>query len=260
MYETEGDITNYTPASYLLVRPLRITGGLRLTLLRQDFFSSIFVQTDRIVQYGDFYPGEQAPRLCLSSLRYVPEGFARRASRLGRHFICIVSDVAALNRYQSVSVKLNSLGQDLEKMGNTQALLEGRLHELRQSTSDDLLISCIIAAFLCVYACWTSIWNSALIPRGLSTQLLHHIRCWQRVEPLHDDDLLFWLVHIGKAFAMDTHVRYGLDELLKSTRKAVADLPKGGIQAEKLLHRFIWSDAFYQSEGGWFWQHIDEAK
>ena len=172
----------------------------------------------------------------------------------------IVSDVAALYHCRSECLKSNRDGQGLDTLCNTQALLEGQLHELRQSTSDDLLISCVIAAFLCVYAFWTSVWNSALIPRGLSTQLLHHVRCWQRIEPQHDDDLLFWLVHIGKTFAIDPHVYHGLEELGKSTQKAVADLPTGGKEAEKILYRFIWSNVFYEPQVGWFWQRIDEGK
>lgn len=147
----------------------------------------------------------------------------------------------------------------LEKLCNTQADLEGRLHELRQSTSDDMVVSCIIAAFLCVYAFWTDVWNSALIPRCLSRQLLHHVRRWQVDEPLHDQDLLFWLLQIGKAFAIDAHVRYGLAELEASEVTSPQDLSEDGGQANETLNSFIWSKEFFSPERGWFWERIDES-
>ena len=171
-----------------------------------------------------------------------------------------MSDVAALYRDQLDWTKLNRDKQGLESVCNTQAYLEGRLHELRQSTSDNLLISCTIAAFLCVYAFWTDVWNAALIPRGLSTQLLYHLRCWQSVESQHDDGLFCWLVHVGKAFAIDTHVRRGLDELYNSAQRVLPDLQDSWAEARDVLHNFIWSETFYHPEVGWFWQRIDEGK
>ena len=133
--------------------------------------------------------------------------FAQRISRLGPPFIHVVSDVVALYHGQPDWTKLNRDKQGLERLCNTQTYLEVRLHALHQSTSDNPLISYTITAVLCGYAFWTDVWNAARIPRGLSTQSLYHVRCWQSIGCSYDDEHLYRLVRVGKAFAIDIHVR-----------------------------------------------------
>lgn len=147
----------------------------------------------------------------------------------------------------------------MQSLCNTQADLEGRLHGLRQRTSDDMQISCIIAAFLCVYAFWTDIWSSALIPRILSAQLLYHVRRWNDLSNVSQDDILVWALYIGKAFAVDAHVYNGLDELLQRHQAAKAGSALGAIPELGLLNTFIWSDCFYNAHTGWFWQSLEGA-
>lgn len=201
---------------------------------------------------------DQSPQIFLGPFRNVPHGFVSRSSRLGKDFMRLISHVAALYHPQVQELKANSHNAELEKLNNTQADLEGQLHELRQRTSDNMVIACIIAAFLCVYAFWTDIWNSALIPREMSKQMLYHIRRWQENESIqYDDDPSFWLVHVGRAFAIDPHVRAGFIEVSRSgNHEAVTDLSEGGIQSSSILYEFIWSEAFFQSKKGWFWERI----
>lgn len=258
MFEKEHHITNPASAGDLLVRLFHLTTVLSLIFARQDLFTSIFLGTVRIANNANFHPSQHAPQLCLGSFSHAPGGFICRSSRLGDEFLRLISDVAALYHPRIQWLKVNAQSGELEKLCNTQADLEGRLHELRQSTSDDMVISCIIAAFLCVYAFWTDIWDSALIPRELSKQMLHHIRSWQENDRQHDDGLLFWLANVGKAFAVDPHVRHGLDEMMRRDGGAIADLPIGGVQANGILHEFVWSDLLYQEEKGWFWERIVE--
>lgn len=231
-----------------------------LTTLRQDLFASIFLGTVRIANNKHFHPGHDAPQLCLDAFSHTPRGFRRESSRLGETFMRLVSDAAALYHPEIQRLKSDSHEGGFEKLCNTQAKLEGQLHELRQSTSDDLAISCIIATFLCVYGFWTDIWNSALIPRELSKQILHHIHRWQESEDQCDAALLCWLVNIGKAFAIDPHVRRGLNEVKRSDGGAVADSIMNSDQATLLSNEFIWSDLFFQTGSGWFWERITETE
>lgn len=147
----------------------------------------------------------------------------------------------------------------MQRLCNTQADLEGRLHGLRQRTSDDMQISCIIAAFVCVYAFWTDIWSSALIPRVLSSQLLYHVCRWSRSSYGCENDIFTWALFIGKAFAVDAQVRDGLEELHRSRHAVTADSTSGGIPEMRLLNTFIWSECFYNARTGWFWQSLEVA-
>lgn len=147
----------------------------------------------------------------------------------------------------------------MQRLCNTQADLEGRLHGLRERTSDDMQISCIIAAFMCVYAFWTDIWSSALIPRVLSAQLLYHVRRWHRSSYQCQDDIFTWALYIGKAFAVDVQVRNGLDELHQSQQVVTAGSTSGDLPELRLLKTFIWSECFYNTQTGWFWQSLESA-
>lgn len=167
--------------------------------------------------------------------------------------------MAALYRDQSKIHDSNSDDQGLERLCNTQADLEGRLHDLRRSTEDDMIISCVIATFLCVYAFWTDIWNSPLLPRRLSLQLLHHIRRWQRTDVRQEQHLLFWVIQIGKTFAVDSNVRISLCNLEKSACELTEDFLEGGVLARRVLSDYIWSDTFYASKRGWFWERVNKT-
>ena len=172
----------------------------------------------------------------------------------------ILFDVIALYSRRTSLLDIDGQHESPELLDGMQADIEGRLHDLRRSTSDELLISCTIATFLCVFGFWTAVWNAALIPRCLSTQLLHHVRCWPESDRTGHDELLCWVLHVGKAFAIDAHVRNGLDEVAKGLDTATTVLPNGGLEAERLLHMFIWTEGFYSSEIGWFWERIDESR
>jgi len=179
--------------------------------------------------------------------------------RLGDEFTCIVTEVAALYYGRSGWLEQYRHEDGMQRLCNTQADLEGRLHGLRQRTFDDMQISCIIAAFLCVYAFWTDIWSSALIPRVLSAQLLHHVRRWKRSSYESQDGIFTWVWYVGKAFAVDARVRNGLDQLHRSREAVSPDSTSGSMPELRLLNTFIWSECFYNAQTGWFWQSLDSA-
>ena len=251
----------------------------RLTRTRQDLFSSIFLGTDRIVGYADFYPDQQLTieleKLKLSGdldiylttpedrqllidyadtwLAHLPSGFVKSAHLLGPEFLKIAEDVAILYAGRQ---KLFALGE--ERLDNVQAQLEGRIHTLRLATSDHMLLCCILAIQLCVYGFWDGVWNAALIPRELSIKLLYHLRCCQ-LHYFEEKDLFFWVVYVGKAFAIDVWVRNGLDDLLlKRYCKAGEPTFPPWYDAKCILSKFIWSDVLHSEKSGWFWEKIGQ--
>ena len=225
---------------------------------RQDLFSSVFLGTDRIVGYDNFYPGWQIEMEHMGRDSCLPSGFMESAHILGSDFLTVAADVAMLYANRQ---KMFTCGDPLysaERLDNVQAQLEGRLHDLRQATSDHMLLSCIIATQLCVYGFYDAVWNASLIPRELSSKLLYHLRYFER-DDFEDDDLFLWLVYVGKAFAIEAEVRQGLDKLWL---KRHCDEDKSGFppwqDARCILDTFIWSDVLCSEKKGWFWEKIGE--
>lgn len=132
------------------------------------------------------------------------------------------------------------------------------MHTLRQATTDDMQLCCILAVQLCVYGYYDAVWNASLIPRELSTKILHHLR---RCKPqsFADNDLLLWLVYVGKAFAIDAQIRDGLDEVwFRRQCDAGTSVFPPWDEAKRILSKFIWSDVLHSDARGWFWQRIHE--
>jgi hypothetical protein len=230
----------------------------RLTRTRQDLFSSIFLGTDRIVGYANFYPGHQLTIEHTDRDSCLPSGFLKSAHLLGSDFLKIAEDVAILYANRQKLVAFSDPLEGLERLDNVQAQLEGRIHTLRQTTSDHMLLCCIIATHLCVYGFWDGVWNATLIPRELSIKMLYHLRCCQ-LDILGDDDLFFWLVYVGKAFAVDAWVRDELDKLwFKQHCNAEEYTFPPWHDAKCILFKFIWSEVLYSEENGWFWAKIGE--
>ena len=230
----------------------------KLTRPRQDLFSSIFLGTYRIVRYEDFYPSQQLIIEHAGGASGPPSGFIRSTHLLGSEIMNAATDVATLyaNRQQWLASSDSADGP--EGLDNVQAQMEGRIHSLRQANVDDMLLCCIIALQLCVYGFWDGIWNSALIPRELSTKLLYHLHRCQRHD-IEDDELFFWLVYVGKAFAADAEVRNQIDRLWfkRHCNAGESTLPPWG-DANYILSKFIWSEVLYSVRNGWFWERIRE--
>lgn len=229
----------------------------KLTKARQDLFSSVFLGTDRIVGYA-FYPGQPLAIDHTGRDTCLPSGFVRSAHLLGSDFLDVAEDVAILYADRQKLFALSDPTESLERFDNVQAQLEGRLHNLRQATSDHMLICCIVATQLCVYGYWDGVWNASLIPRELSRTILHHLRCCQR-QDWEDEDLFFWLVNVGKAFAIEARVRNGLDQLwLKRHCSTGKSTFPPWYRAKYILSNFIWSEVLRSEKGGWFWERIGE--
>ena len=230
----------------------------RLTRTRQDLFSSIFLGTDRIVGYANFYPGQQLTIEHTGRGSCLPSGFVKSEHLLGSDFLKIAEDVAILYADRQKLFAFGDPAEGVERLDNVQAQLEGRIHTLHQATSDHMLLCCIFATQLCVYGFWDGVWNAALIPRELSIKVLYHLRCCQ-LPNFEDDDLFFWLVYVGKAFAIDAWVRNELDKLwLKRHCNAGESTFPPWYDAKCILSKFIWSEVLYSEENGWFWERIGE--
>ena len=232
----------------------------RLTRSRQDLFSSIFLGTDRIVEYANFYPGQQLTMEHTGRGSRLPSGFVKSAPLLGSDFLNIAEEVVILYANRQKLFTFGGSAEGLNRLDNVQAQLEGRIHTLRQATSDHMLLCCIFATHLCVYGFWDGVWNATLIPRELSIKLLHHLRCCE-LRNFKDDDLFFWLVYVGKAFAVDAWVRNELDSLwLKrhcNSGESSSSFPPW-YDAKCILDKFIWSEVLYSEKNGWFWARIGE--
>lgn len=226
--------------------------GEELTQHRQDLFSSMFLNTDRIVAYSDFYPGPPTTRNIASSSPLPPTGFATSAHLLGTEFLIIAADVSTL--YADRQAWLTCQGPT--SLDDVQAELEGRIHDLRRATTDDLLLCCLIASQLCVYGFWDGVWNSTLIPRELSMKMLHHLRRCELSDVARDPHLFFWLLCVGRAFAIEASVRCGLEELRLEWQHATGLAPLTWSESDEILATFIWSDVLYCPARGWFWERI----
>lgn len=224
---------------------------------RQDLFSSIFLGTVRVVSYDGFYPSDPSDFRFLDQIGDPPPGFLKVAHQLSAGLLETVAEVGALYASRTKWFGPSGNGEPLECLDSVLARIEGHLHNLRRSATDDLVISCIIATQLCVYGFWDSVWNSPLIPRELSSKLLIHLRCCQ--DKLTDCGLLMWLIYVGRAFAIDLDVREGLHALWAARNHPVIDSAwPSWIDANSTLYDFVWSDVLYSDAHGWFWQKIRE--
>lgn len=212
----------------------------------------MFLDTDRIVEYTSFYPGLHASVNAKSPHALPPPGFATSAQRLGPKFMSVAADVAVLYAERQAWL----IYQGPASLDDVQAELEGRIHDLRRGTTDDLLLCCLIASQLCVYGFWDGVWNSTLIPRELSMKLLHHLRRCELSDIALDAHLFLWLLCVGKAFAIDASVRCGLEKLHLEWQCATDLAPQAWSEIDGILATFIWSGALFSPARGWFWERI----
>jgi len=144
------------------------------------------------------------------------------------------------------------------QLDNQQVWIESRLFDCRLGLSsfDYIQDCCLIAAYLCTYVMFTGMWSGSLIPGHCSSQLLRKLQQNEHTaEWTGSDDLLFWLLCIGGAFAPQGIIRSEYVVLLNGTyNEQLEPMADTWNVAEMRLKSFIWSDKAMGERCRMFWE------
>lgn len=131
----------------------------------------------------DLFPTDYHINFGKNRARDTPEGFRDSVNILGEDFVAVATDVAALHSMCEIWSADPPKVEQMDELDGLQAWIESRLQDLLSTTSDDIIVSCVLAAFLCTYGCWDGVWNSAMLPRILTRRLLECLlECQSRPE------------------------------------------------------------------------------
>ena len=114
---------------------------------------------------------------------------------------------------------------------------------------EDLIIdSCIVTAYLCIYAMYTSIWDGHVIPSHCSSQLLRNLQNIGTSDDLgYKKALLTWMIYVGGSFAPYGVIRSEYAILVTGTHASqIESFAKSWSTLQACLRRFLWSEEFSQ--------------
>lgn len=216
---------------------------------RQDLFASLILATTRITSYH-LYPTEYHIDFVQHRSRITPSGFADSLGVLGEDFVAVTADIASLH---SICEEWSTQGptpEQLNQVDGLQAWIESRLQDLRLCPCNEVVTSCILAAYLCTYGCWDGVWKSTLLPRVLTRELLGHLRSAElRMLWNGHWELLCWCICVGLVFAREPPVREGLAALRILTPSKVLVINELSREsALPILEKFIWSKVMYDHD------------
>lgn len=191
----------------------------------------------------------------------MPVGFGKRSEILGMEFLTIIGDICALQRIRESGTSYPFDREVVEQVSTQQAWVESRLQQLSRRTNHPLLLCCIPAAFLCAYSFFAEVWSAGLIPSHLSSQLLRQLQASENWDGWDEHaDVLLWLLNIGNAFAIDDPIRHAFGNLWQGHHKdRLQPLASSWDIVEDHLRMFIWSDIFYDSQSGTFWERLQRG-
>lgn len=200
----------------------------------------------RIFSHDTFHELSWERQSCM--LYKLPSGFLECSDIFTDKLLTIIEDIQSFQTSRDSHSFCSSDLISIYHIDNQQASIESRLHNLREQLdeTDYVVDCCIIAAYLCIYVMYTSIWEGHIIPFHCSSQLLRNLQKsrfdsrWNGKEAL-----LTWMIYLGGSFAPLGVIRSEYAVLITGTyAKPVESFSKTWNTLEKCLKRFLWSNAF----------------
>lgn len=239
-------------------RQIYLCDGIKRAIFWQDLNAALTTGIERILNHDIFPELHWGRDPIFSSFYSLPLGFEPFTHMFTDELIEALEDVHALQQLRTLSEFNPPDAIAIRHLDNQQAWIESRLYQCYRASdqTDHVVISVILAAYLCTYSLFSEVWTGQWIPSHCSSQLLRSIQhtghgdYWKG-----NEELLVWLLMAGGAFAQPGLARSEYAVILhRNYHDGLAHLLSSWDDIEGLLKTFIWSEALFSARGREFWE------